>query len=200
MSSEPFDSSWIDAFEELEKDYQRFYKEPVETINLFFVYVNKLNNVENVIQDKLLLDDSKINKLTLLDIIRTNNVKNDIKYKLISMLKYNITLNPEDIKPFVFDEIEETYLESISTIDDLHFDETITILNDLNCLYFIFYEIKEPPKPPISILKVNTPVTEPTESNSSSSTQNHQPPSSSGHHTRKITFNLPAPKKTRRRI
>jgi hypothetical protein len=195
--SDYFDSSWIETFEELEKDYQRFYKETVETINLFFVYVNKSNNVENVIQDKLLLENSTINKLTLLDIIRTNNVKNDIKYKLISMLKYNITLSPEEIKPFVFDELDETYLESISTIDDLHFDETITILNDLNCLYFIFYEIREPPKQIIPILKVNTP----TLTSSETTHQSHaQPNHNQNNHTRKITFNLPPPKKTRRRI
>jgi hypothetical protein len=197
--SDYFDSSWIDTFEELEKDYQRFYKETVETINLFFVYVNKSNNVENVIQDKLMLENSTINKLTLLDIIRTNNVKNNIKYKLISMLKYNITLSPEEIKSFVFDELDETYLESISTIDDLHFDETITILNDLNCLYFIFYEIRETPRVIIPILKVNTTTNSPSSIPSENTPQSHTQHNHNTH-TRKITFNLPPVKKTRRRI
>ena len=190
-----FDGSWIDAFEELEKDYQRFYKETVETINLFFVYVNKSNSVENVIQDKLLLD-----------IIRTNNVKNDIKYKLISMLKYNITLSPEEIKSFVFDEFDETYLESINTINDLHFDESITILNDLNCLYFIFYEMRESPHKIIPIIKIDTSISQSETQPSSSSTDQNVKHDSENHNqthhqTRKITFNLPsAPKKTRRRI
>jgi hypothetical protein len=59
----------------------------------------------------------------------------------LSILKYNITLDAEDIKNFVLEPNEErTYLKVIKNIDAIPLEKTINMLHDLNDVIFIFYE------------------------------------------------------------
>jgi hypothetical protein len=53
-------------------------------------------------------------------------------------LKYNITLEPEHIKKYVNDELEDEFLSKVDILQDIYFKDTINLFQDLNCLYFIF--------------------------------------------------------------
>jgi hypothetical protein len=56
------------------------------------------------------------------------------------MLKYNITIEPDDIKNFLVYPEERNFLITIKNIDTIIFDKTISMLQDLNDLILIFYE------------------------------------------------------------
>ena len=62
----------------------------------------------------------------------------------MSILKYNITLDANDIKNFLLTPDLSSYNEMFLTInkhiDTIFFEKTITMFQDLNNIYFIFYE------------------------------------------------------------
>lgn len=49
------DNSWIETFEESEKAFASFYKEDVENVKLYFFYINRENELENIHEDTLIL-------------------------------------------------------------------------------------------------------------------------------------------------
>jgi hypothetical protein len=138
---EQFDSDWIDEYVKEEKIYSQFYNSSVENIKLYFIYVNKYNTIENILQEKIIIDNGLLNKDRILYLIKNKKIKNNIKYKLISLLKYNITLEPEYINQFINSKMNQTYLTNINILEDIYFQKTITILQNLNSLFFIFNEI-----------------------------------------------------------
>lgn len=137
---EIFDNSWVEEYEKLEKDYEMFYKENVENVKLFFLYINKNKNIENIHQDSVILTNGILSKELVLNLINQNKIKNGIRYNLTHLLKYNISLDPTSVDDFLSDKINETYLNSVNFLEDIYFKKTISILQDLNCLYFILYE------------------------------------------------------------
>ena len=75
---------------------------------------------------------------------KSTNYENNKKYKILSILKYNISLNVEDVFSFLKNKSVTSYtddfLTSIKNIDTIKFDKTINMFQDLNDLFFIFYE------------------------------------------------------------
>jgi hypothetical protein len=143
---EIFDNSWVEEYERLEKDYEQFYKEPVENLKLYYLYTSKDRNVEHLHQDDLIINNGILTKEKLLELIKINKCKNGIKYQLKYLLKYNISLDPEDVQHFLNErtnELSKSYLKSIVVIDNIQFEKSISILQDLNCIYFIFIETEQ---------------------------------------------------------
>jgi hypothetical protein len=87
-----------------------------------------------------------ISREEIINIIKHNSISNDnnSSYSLLSIIKYNITLNPEDIITFLktndFDSYNEKFFIILKHIDTIVFDKTILTLQDLNTLFIIFYE------------------------------------------------------------
>jgi hypothetical protein len=140
---EIFDDSWINDYEILEKEYSSFYKEPVDSIKLHFIYINQNNEIDTINQDDLMIS-SKIEKDRVYQIIKENKCKNNMQYKLVGLLKYNISLEPYHIKHFLEDTLDNDmnhyFLIPLNKIEDIIYEDTITLFKDLNSLYFIFYD------------------------------------------------------------
>jgi len=139
---EELDNSWVDEFKEKEEDYDDFYKEKPTSIKLFFLYVNESNKIDFFKEESYLLDDkATLPKLNLMHIIKNKKNLSDKHYRLISLMKFNITIEPQDISHML--ELENEYgsvfLTSEKNIEDIKFEDTICILQDINALYFIFY-------------------------------------------------------------
>ena len=134
------DNSWIREYEVTEKEYSSFYKEKVETIKINYIYVDEKNDVNYVTQENMFIQDSKIDKDKIIEIIKCRKCKDKINYKLISILKYNITLEPEYIKHYIQqnEDYNQDFLSKVDILQDIYFKDTIHLFNDLNCLYFIF--------------------------------------------------------------
>jgi len=131
------DSKWITEFEEEDKLYEDFYKEDLSAINLIFLYVNN-NELINVYEDTYILNNNMITKNELIYIIRKKSIKNSIKYRLHSILKYNFVAEPEEIikKNFL---LKTSYLRSLSSINDIYWEQCISFMHDLNSLYIIYH-------------------------------------------------------------
>jgi hypothetical protein len=145
------DNSWVDSYKASENNYNEFYNEKVTTIKGFYIYINTENTVVNVKQDILsLTSDSKVSREQLITLIKEKQcTSNSAKYKLFSLVRYNIDLLPEEILEFIKSstDINKTdtdikrFLFPETYIKDIHFTDTISIFQDLNALYIIFKEI-----------------------------------------------------------
>ena len=138
MENIEFDSEWIKDYEEKENEYKKFYKEEVNIIDFIFIYINHDNEIYNVKNFKEYIANSQINYERIIEIIKNYQNNMDIKHKLMSLLNYKIDIDPENIKQLFNYNINPGTLYSIKNINNISFDKTINLLQDLNSLIFIF--------------------------------------------------------------
>jgi len=137
------DDDWIHNFDKTDELYKDFYKDNVYFSDLKVVYVNRSNEIEKINQAPFLM--SKPNCITreeILEILKRTAMEDNRKYSLLSILKYNILLEPYEIKNFLLNSSEDTsnYLSVIKNIDTIYFQKTINMFQDLNEIILIFYE------------------------------------------------------------
>jgi hypothetical protein len=90
---EDLDSTWIQQFETLDKEYKNYYSEEISFIRIHSIYIDNDNNIEKVREEKLLLKTNGIlQKEELLSIIKHNCFSNEVKYSLLYILKFNINI------------------------------------------------------------------------------------------------------------
>jgi len=65
----------------------------------------------------------------------------------LSILRYNISLEPDEIKNYLKNGENKEYLTVIKNIDTVVFDKSINMFHDLNDLILIFYEKSNELKP-----------------------------------------------------
>ena len=135
---------WINNFEKTDKLYQDFYKDDLYYVNLKFVYVNRENEIEKINQESFLMSNPNyISREEIIQILKDSAIDNNKRYSLLSILKYNITLDADEIKLFLLYSSEErNYLNIVKNIDAISFEKSISMFHDLNDLIFIFYEKK----------------------------------------------------------
>lgn len=142
---EEIDTSWIDNFKKDNETYSDFYTEEVTNITLFFIYINNKNDVENLSRDLMILDrKNTVMRDLLIQIIKQNQIHNNNKYKLISLLKYNIDIEPEEIYNFINNKDDSSFSKRFfiqeKYLNDIIYKNTINIFQDLNSLFFIYKE------------------------------------------------------------
>ena len=131
------DISWFKNQEIIEKKYDNFYKVNLPYINIKFLYVK---NDELVYGKKLKynLNNNILTKNELINIFSKNRVLNNEIYSLFGLFKYNITISPQEILKFQYNNIEKTsYSEIVTHIDDIYFEKTIKYLCPINELFII---------------------------------------------------------------
>jgi len=140
------DSSWLEEFENLDKEYKDYYTEELATIKINCIYINKNNEIDHVIEDKIILKiPGLLSKEEIVSIIKHGTICNQVKYSLLYILKYNINLDPIYLKTFLrnkapLKDIGSPFLQSVKNIDAIKFDKSISMFHDLNNLLIIFYE------------------------------------------------------------
>jgi len=138
------DDNWIKDFENSDKLYKDFYKDNVNYINIHFIYVNKSNDIEKISYEQFLLSKPNILFHTeLIKILKMYSILQNTRYSLLSILKYNINISPDEIPNFIkygTYKWNTNYMTLIKKIDDIIFDRTINIFQDLNDLIVLFYE------------------------------------------------------------
>jgi hypothetical protein len=148
---ENLNDEWIINFENTDNLYKDFYKDDLFYTNIHFIYINTDNEIEKIKNETFLLSTANyIKHEEILRILKKNNTNNDEskKYSLLSILKYNISLDTEEIIPFLkcdsqdLEYYNQKFLTSIKNIDKVYFEKTISMFHDLNDLFFLFYEKK----------------------------------------------------------
>ena len=135
------DDDWINNFENTDKLYKDFYKDDLYYVNLRAIYINRENEIEKLKQESFLMSKpNSISREEIFEILKKNSVDNDKKYSLLSILKYNIVLEPDDIKLYLNNRNGDEYLSVVKHIDAVVFEKSINMFHDLNDLILIFYE------------------------------------------------------------
>ena len=147
INFEELDTSWIHDFEKEDSFYKGFYLEDLYFINLYYVYLNEFNTIEKVKKDKYFFNEFHKNivpKEELFKIIVKNKNQNTEKYKLNFLFKYNCTIDPYTIigllknkNPITVD-TTNSYLSPITSIENVQFNKTITMFQDLNSISIIY--------------------------------------------------------------
>ena len=100
--NDELNDDWIYNFEEKDKLYKDFYKDNLCYVNIDFIYINKNNEIEKIKQEPFLMSEqNSITRDELIGLLKRNSIDNDKRYSLLSILKYNITLDSDDIKNFL---------------------------------------------------------------------------------------------------
>lgn len=142
---EKLNTTWFEKFKEAENIYVDFYKEPVDTIKLFYIYVNREKEIEHIHTDIYsFLEKGWLKRDALIHLIKQNEMLYALKYKLTSLLRYNIDLNPNEIKDYLNNDNQEDnvnrFITSEKYLNDILFADTINMFQDLNALFFIYRE------------------------------------------------------------
>lgn len=133
------DTDWIEEFEKEDKLYEDFYKEPVDIINIYFLYINNENELIHIVEEPHILQNNKLQKETLIGIIRSNRIKDNMTFRLLSLLQYNFTKEPIAIINPSIDTNNTTFLQSIHYLDDVKWEKSISFMRDLNSLFIVYY-------------------------------------------------------------
>jgi hypothetical protein len=139
------DNKWIDDFDENDKLYEGFYKENNYYVNVHYVYINKNSEIEKIKEQSVYM--SKPNYILrdeILGLIKRNSIDSEKRYTLLSILKINITLEPNEIKEFLVEDYIDFYKDKfcsvIKNIDNILFEQTINMFQDLNDIIILFFE------------------------------------------------------------
>jgi hypothetical protein len=146
ISIEDLDTLWIEEFENLDNEYKSYYTEELTFIKVHYIYINIEDTIEKIKEEKIIFKQPGIlQKEELLSIIKHNSILNDTKYSLLSILKYNINLEPINLKTFLRNNdanVGDIFLQSIKNIDTIKFDKTISMFQDINDIFILFHQKK----------------------------------------------------------
>jgi hypothetical protein len=149
ICGDTLNDDWIRDYENTDKMYHDFYKDDLYYINIHYMYINKDNEIDKINSESFIMSQPNcITREEILGILKKNTMNNNKtkQYSLLSILKYNIFLNEQDISSFLkcdssyLDNYNEAFLTSVKNIDSIYFDKTIHMFHDLNDLFIIFYE------------------------------------------------------------
>jgi hypothetical protein len=141
---ENLDDEWINNFERTDQLYQHFYKDDLYYVNLQFIYVNRENDIEKIQKETFLMSiPNLITREEIIGILKNKSIQNEKRYSLLSILKYNIHLESQDVLHYLHssnDLLEDIFLTSVKNIDQIVFEKSISMFQDLNDVIFTFYE------------------------------------------------------------
>jgi hypothetical protein len=145
---EDLDISWMDNFFKSDEEYKIYYSEDISFIKIHYIYINIEGEIEKVKEEKLLLKTNGIiQKEELLNLIKSNLFSGKFKYSLMSIIKFNINIEPLHLRNFLRNKtpnIGTQFLQPIKNIDTIKFDKSISMFHDINELIILF-NIKNKP-------------------------------------------------------
>ena len=133
-------TDWIAEFEIEDKDYRQFYKERVHAIRVYFLYINKEQELFHIKKQKIKLSKSKLPKEELVQLLKKYRNYENKQYVPLSILKYNLTLQPQYIRDFIYDKYDKDFLTAENSIEEITWFDSILFLHDVNSLYIVFRE------------------------------------------------------------
>uniref|UniRef100_A0A6C0EUT9 Uncharacterized protein n=1 Tax=viral metagenome TaxID=1070528 RepID=A0A6C0EUT9_9ZZZZ len=143
------DSKWIEDFQSQDKKYEKYYKDDLHHIKLHCIYINANNEIERIKKEEVhLRSPNYISREEIIGILKRNSIINNQRYSVLSILKYNIDIEPSDVQFFLMDKdsgsgsnsSSNTFLTSIKNIDAIPLNQSINMFSNLNNLLVIYNE------------------------------------------------------------
>jgi hypothetical protein len=121
-------------------EFVDYYNENVTNVKMCYVYINSSDCIEYVNTEHFEMQNPNIiSSEELIKIIKTNNIKHDIKYTILSILKININLIPQNLNTFMEDD-SSNFTTVINNISPITFEPTILMFQELNSVIILFRE------------------------------------------------------------
>jgi len=154
------DTSWIEKEEKRFSIEMNYTKTHMDSISCIFIYIDQNLSIHKILKEdeRLIPINSNIGipNYRVLQIIQDHrHLDNGMKYKLMSLLKYNINLDVERIHEFTYQEtdLSNIFLNEISMFNDVLIEPSIFLFHPLNSIYFFLKEDTMVIKAMKSILK-----------------------------------------------
>lgn len=134
---------WIEKYENTTRDYRLTQTKSVETITLSFIYTinnslpfsdnkkQELDIKESINVSYKLNEPGILSKDELLELL----IQHKKSYNSYKIMKFNI--NSEGHEEFIYDD-EHDFSSHINGVNNINFDNTLGIFDDLNIVYIIF--------------------------------------------------------------
>jgi hypothetical protein len=143
-NEDDLDIQWIEDFQIDEEKYSMFYPDEVEEITVSILYINNKKQIEKISEKKIKLEkNNEIQRNELITMIKQNEKMDKRKYKILSILVYNFTLQGDELKNFLKDGEKYDFMTNLKNIDSYQLESTIGCMHDLNNLFLFFYEENE---------------------------------------------------------
>lgn len=136
------DDSWLKNYSIKEEIFNKFYKDTVKNIKLYFFYIDSKREIIKVLKQKKDLSNNVLYKDEISKIVNENRSILNKKFILSQIVKYNFNIENNNINKFINNNINNEFLTKINEINDIYWDNTIPFFSSLNSLYFLFYEKK----------------------------------------------------------
>jgi hypothetical protein len=164
--------SWLEIEKKLLEIDKKHVKEPMKTINCYFLYVNQNDYIEKI--DTEVVDILSFNSRSSLEnenkkgfisqenVVELINRKSNLfnkKYKLKETSIYNVDLEPDNVffysQDVDFNEYSKRFFKVLSNGEKIVIHPSIFVFHQMNSIYFLLYEDIEniDPISPRSILK-----------------------------------------------
>ena len=124
--------NWEEKFETDDKPYKDFYKESQDNMNIYFIYINSDNEIIRTKKEKFILDENKLTKPLLIEILKKNMFIKNKKYKPISLIKYNVLLEPDEVQEYIYNSDSYDFMFIETMIDKISWEKTITLFQNIN--------------------------------------------------------------------
>jgi hypothetical protein len=128
------------------------YSKKLKLINLtsiktYLTYINTDNEIETIRQKKLSIERGTniVTRSQLINIVKENQKRHNVKYKLMSVMVHNINVTPDTLASYIENPGDFISLFTLSRIDSFELQPTISMLKQYNGIYFFFFEC--PPDP-----------------------------------------------------
>ena len=194
MNLDMMDTDWIEEYENEDSSYELFYPEALSKIKVNILYVNTRNELEKMREELIYLSvPNRITKEELLRVIKRYDISDTIKYKLVSILVYNVDIQHSELKNYLYGPDKYNFITSLRNIEDYELKPSLKYLEKVNNLYIVFSEEeKKKEEADNTIKKIRT------DSNSISNSNSNSNSNTKNKNTKRVKFNL-AHKKTKRR-
>jgi len=152
-SDNDLDVSWIKDQERLHDIQTNYCREPMQSIDLIYIYINQNLYIDKILYEKQVLEphinnvDSVLKKEILLKLIQSKKLFTPgSKYKLIDIMTYNVEMEPTNIQSYSKTEniVENSagFFKVLPIIDDIIITPSIFIFHGVNAIYFVYQEVK----------------------------------------------------------
>lgn len=112
------------------------------SIKIYLTYINTDNEIETIRQKKIRIENGNniVTRSQLINIIKDNQKRHNVKYKLMSVMVHNINVTPDTLASYIENPENFISLFTLSRVDSFELQPTISMLKQYNGIYFFFFE------------------------------------------------------------
>lgn len=131
------DKNWIQELKD-QLNYDIFYKDQVENINIVFIYLDD-GNIIHIKKINQYINDNCLTEHELYKLILDNKHLQNYKFYTNCIFKYNFTLDADELIHYNSnaDNYDYGYLKQHSINSTITFDPSIKLFEPLNSLYVV---------------------------------------------------------------